>query len=219
MLLTDETTALALLRAAFPDGRGEYHHDGWVFYVKGGRWLADPPPDCVPIWGPEPLEAADPIELAKLCSEAETSQAVCDMREEQAAWEAGQREAGRERRERSWAAVMAPGSFMNPAGTRPPTVSPGPSGLGRIWHLSRKCDVPHHFWAAGGWGVIGAPMSLAVPVLVRALARRADAAPDAPLGGWCPHFFQSHSALHLELRTKLQRGRQSGRRAESTPHP
>lgn len=134
---SDEAAALAMLRAAFPDGRPEYHHDGWVFYVKGGRWLANPPPDCAPIWGPEPLEAGNPIELARLCSEAETSQAVCDMREEQAAWEAEQREAGRARRERSWAAVFAPGSFMNPTGTRPPTCSPGPAGT-RIWHLEHR---------------------------------------------------------------------------------
>ena len=34
----DEAAALAMLRAAFPDGRGDnYCHDGWTFTVRGGR--------------------------------------------------------------------------------------------------------------------------------------------------------------------------------------
>ena len=89
-----------------------------------------------PYPGPEPFTAANPLELAKLCSEAETSQAVCDMREEAAAWEAEQRAAAREASGRTMAAILAPGSFMNPAGTRPPTASPNPAGHGRIWHLT-----------------------------------------------------------------------------------
>ena len=107
MSTADTAASLGMLRAAFPDGRGEYHHDGWTFTVEDGRWLADPPPDCVPIWGPGPFVAADPIVLAKLCSEAETSQAVSDMAEETAAWQAAEREAAREAHERSWAAVLA----------------------------------------------------------------------------------------------------------------
>jgi len=128
MLLTDQDAGLAALTAAFGDG--------WVFTVDAGRWLADPPPRFVPIWGERPFEAANPIALAAEVAEVQTCQEISDMQEETRGWEAGEREAGREANERSWAAVLAPGSFMNPTGTRPPTVSPDPSGHGRIWHLT-----------------------------------------------------------------------------------
>ena len=130
----DETTALAALAAAFGP-RWTFTVDAKVRDTK--VWRAVPPPDFAFSWGAYPaVTAADPIALARSCGEVQAYEDIATAAEDERLWRAERDAAAREARERSWAAVMAPGSFMNPTGTRPPTCSPDPSGLGRIWHLS-----------------------------------------------------------------------------------
>ena len=98
MLLTDETTALAALTAAFGDR--------WTFTTGAGKWRAVPPPDFAFAWGAYPaVTADDPIALARVCGEVQAYEDIATMAEEDRLWRAEQEAAAREARERSWAAA------------------------------------------------------------------------------------------------------------------